>query len=92
MKFKIWDKHNKQFLEPMAVFFGEEDTIWKVYTGNKRLWCKTYKKVNSSVMIDEYYNLNGTVSERISLKKGLYYGLNEKFNFVGLLTEARFHF
>ena len=30
MNIKIWDNHNKQWLEPMAIFFGKENTIWKV--------------------------------------------------------------
>ena len=49
MKFKIWDKHNKQFLEPMAVFFGEEDTVWKV----------TAKKYGDNALTDGWYDLQG---------------------------------
>lgn len=30
MNIKIWDNHNKQWLEPMAIFFGRDNTIWKV--------------------------------------------------------------
>lgn len=29
-KIKIWDNHNKQWLEPMAIFFGKDNVIWKV--------------------------------------------------------------
>lgn len=30
MDIKIWDDHNKQWLEPMAIYFGKDNTIWKV--------------------------------------------------------------
>ena len=27
---KIWDSSNKQWLEPMAIYFGNDNSIWKV--------------------------------------------------------------
>ena len=30
MNIKIWDSVNKQWLEPMAIFFGKDNTVWKV--------------------------------------------------------------
>lgn len=30
MNIKIWDTHNKQWLEPMAIYFGRDNLIWKV--------------------------------------------------------------
>lgn len=30
MEIKIWDSHNKQWLEPIALFFGKDNKVWKV--------------------------------------------------------------
>lgn len=30
MNVKIWDNYNKQWLEPVTIFFGKDNTIWRV--------------------------------------------------------------
>lgn len=30
MDIKLWDNYNKQWLEPISIFFGKDNTIWKV--------------------------------------------------------------
>lgn len=30
MNIKIWDNYNKQWLEPISIFFGKDNTIYKV--------------------------------------------------------------
>lgn len=30
MDIKIWDSRNRQWLKPMAIYFGKENTIWKI--------------------------------------------------------------
>lgn len=47
LEFKIWDKYNKQWLEPMALFFGKENSIWKV----------SAKKPNEDALSDGWYDL-----------------------------------
>lgn len=27
---KVWDNSNKQWLEPIAIFFGKENIVWRV--------------------------------------------------------------
>ena len=30
MDIKIWDSRNSQWLEPMSIYFGKKNTIWKI--------------------------------------------------------------
>lgn len=31
MNIKIWDNHNKQWLEPMVIYFGKDNTICNIH-------------------------------------------------------------
>lgn len=54
---RIWDIHNKQWLEPMAIYFGEDNTIWKVDA------CKP----NEHPLKDGWYNFKGNDLKQIAI-------------------------
>lgn len=60
MDFKIWDKWNKQWLEPMALFFGKENQIWKINA------CVP----NTEPLKDGWYDLNEEDLKQIEFVKG----------------------
>lgn len=47
MDVKIWDDHNKQWLEPIAIFFGKDNTVWRI----------TACKPNEDALTDGWYEL-----------------------------------
>ena len=57
MNIKIWDNHNKQWLEPMAIYFGKDNTIWKV---------DAYKP-NEEPLKDGWYDLKGDDLKQIAI-------------------------
>jgi hypothetical protein len=57
MGIKIWDNHNKQWLEPMAIFFGRDNTIWKVNA----------IAPGSDPISDGWYDLQGEDLKKISI-------------------------
>lgn len=57
MNIKIWDNHNQQWLDPMAIFFGKENTIWKV----------TACKIGEEPLSDGWYDLQGDDLKKIAI-------------------------
>lgn len=57
MNIKIWDNHNQQWLEPMAIFFGKENTIWRVAA------CK----IGEEPLSDGWYDLQGDDLKKIAI-------------------------
>ena len=57
MKIKIWDNHNKQWLEPMSIFFGKDNTIWRI----------TACKEGEDPLSDGWYDLQNKDLESISI-------------------------
>lgn len=45
---KIWDNHNKQWLEPMSIHFGDDGIIWKI----------TAKKPGDDPLSDGWYDFD----------------------------------
>jgi len=54
---KIWDNHNKQWLEPMSIFFGKDNSIRRV----------TACKPNEDPLSDERYDLQGKDLDEIAI-------------------------
>lgn len=61
MKIKIWDSHNKQWLEPMAIYFGKDNIIWKVQA----------IVPGDDPLSDGWYDLHGKDLEKISISGDL---------------------
>ena len=57
MNIKIWDSVNNQWLEPMAIFFGKENTVWKV----------TACKIGEDPLSDGWYDLHGDDLKKIAI-------------------------
>lgn len=57
MNIKIWDNHNQQWLEPMAIFFGKGNTVWKV----------TACKIGEDPLSDGWYDLQGDDLKKIAV-------------------------
>ena len=57
MEIRIWDNHNKQWLEPMAIYFGKDNAIWKVDA------CK----LNEEPLKDGWYDLKGDDLKQIAI-------------------------
>lgn len=57
MPIKIWDNHNKQWLEPMVIVFGLDNTIAKVNA------CKP----GENPLSDGWYNLQGEDLKKIAI-------------------------
>lgn len=57
MKITIWDNHNKQWLEPMAIFFDKNNNIWKVDA------CK----IGDEPLVDGWYSLKDKDLEKIAI-------------------------
>ena len=57
MNIKIWDNHNQQWLEPMAIFFGKDNTVWKV----------TACKIGEDPLSDGWYDLQGDDLKKIAI-------------------------
>lgn len=54
---KIWDNHNKQWLEPMAIFFGIDNVIWKISA------CKP----GENPIEDGWYDIQGDDLKKIAI-------------------------
>jgi len=54
---KIWDNANKQWLEPMAIFFGKDNTIYMVHA------CKP----NEDPIVDGWYTIKGEQLKKIAI-------------------------
>lgn len=57
MSVKIWDSHNRQWLEPMAIFFDKENTIRRLTA------CKT----GSDPISDGWYDLQGEDLKKVAI-------------------------
>lgn len=64
-KIKIWDSHNKQWLEPMSINFGKDGEIWRISAikkGDDPLSDGWYdlqgKDLNKIAIVGETINLN----------------------------------
>lgn len=57
MNLKIWDSHNKQWLEPMAIYFGQDNQIWKVDA----------MVPGTNPLSDGWYDLRGDDLKKISI-------------------------
>lgn len=53
----IWDNHNKQWLEPMAIFFGDDGKPWKINA----------KKIGEDPLSDGWYDLHGDDLNKIGI-------------------------
>jgi len=54
---KIWDNHNSQWLEPMAINFGKDGVIWRV----------TACKPGDDPLSDGWYDLQGDDLNKIAI-------------------------
>lgn len=63
MNIKIWDNHNKQWLEPISIFFGKDNTIWRV----------TACKPGENALSDGWYDLQGEDLNKIAITGELNY-------------------
>lgn len=57
MSIKIYDSHNKQWLEPIAIFFGKENSIWRI----------TAVKPDESPLDDGWYDLQGDDLNKVAI-------------------------
>lgn len=57
MNIKIWDNHNQQWLEPVAIFFGKDNTMWRVVA------CK----FGEEALSDGWYDLQGGDLKKIAI-------------------------
>lgn len=57
MSIQIWDNHNRQWLEPIAIFFGKENTVWKVQA------CLP----GANPLTDGWYDIEGDALSRIAI-------------------------
>jgi hypothetical protein len=57
MSIKIWDSHNQQWLEPMAIYFGKDNSIWKIDA----------VKPGDDPLTDGWYDLRGEDLKKISI-------------------------
>jgi len=60
---RIYDHHNKQWLEPMSIFFGDDGFIWKVDA----------KIPGQDPVSDGWYSLRGDDLKKISIIGGIDY-------------------
>lgn len=54
---KIWDNKNEQWLEPMVIFFGKDDSIWRVQA------CKP----GDDPLSDGWYDIQGEALKNITI-------------------------
>ena len=66
MNIKIWDNQNKQWLQPLAIFFGEDNTIWKV----------SAIKPNEDPLSDGWYNIQGEDLSKIAITGSINHNTN----------------
>jgi len=57
MNIKIWDSRNKQWLEPMSIYFGKENTIWKIDA----------VKAGEDPLSDGWYDIQGEDLKKIAV-------------------------
>ena len=57
MNIKIWDNHNKQWLEPISIFFGKNNMIWKIDAN----------KIGEDPLTDGWYSLKGDDLKHIGI-------------------------
>ena len=57
MGIKIWDSRNQQWLEPMSIFFGKENTIWKIDA----------VKVGEDPLSDGWYDIQGEDLKKVAI-------------------------
>lgn len=57
MDIKIWDSHNQQWLEPMSIFFGKDNIIWRINA------CK----IGEDPLSDGWYDLKGDDLNKIAI-------------------------
>lgn len=57
MDIKIWDSRNQQWLEPMSIFFGKENTIWKIDA----------VKVGEDPLSDGWYDIQGEDLKKVAI-------------------------
>ena len=57
MGIKIWDSRNQQWLEPMSIFFGKENTIWKIDA----------VKVGDDPLSDGWYDIQGEDLKKVAI-------------------------
>lgn len=57
MNIKIWDDYNKQWLEPIAIFFGKDNSIWRV----------TACKVGDDPLSNGWYDLQNEDLKKIAI-------------------------
>ena len=57
MDIKIWDSRNQQWLEPMSIFFGKENTIWKIDA----------VKVGDDPLSDGWYDIQGEDLKKVAI-------------------------
>lgn len=62
-KIRIWDSHNNQWLEPMTIYFGKDNVIWKVAAIIK----------DEDPLSDGWYDLEGDDLEKIAIVGGFNY-------------------
>lgn len=66
MNIKIWDNHNKQWLDPMAIYFDENNKICKV----------TACKKGDDPLSDGWYDLKGDDLDKIAIVGDLNWNVN----------------
>jgi hypothetical protein len=57
MDIKIWDSRNRQWLEPMSIYFGKENTIWKIDA----------VKAGEDPLSDGWYDIQGEDLKKIAV-------------------------
>lgn len=65
MDIKIWDSRNEQWLEPMAIYFGKENTIWKINA----------VKSGEDPLSDGWYDIQGEDLKKIAIIGDLKYNV-----------------
>lgn len=63
---KIWDNHNKQWLEPMAIFFGKDGKPWKINA------CIP----GEDPLTDGWYDLHGEDLKKVAITGGISFNKN----------------
>ncbi len=66
MDIKIWDNHNKQWLEPMTICFGKDNVIWKI----------TACVPGQDPLTDGWYDLKGDDLNKIAIVGNINYNTN----------------
>ena len=57
MDIKIWDSRNSQWLEPMSIYFGKKNTIWKINA----------VKVGEDPLSNGWYDIQGEDLKKVAI-------------------------